>query len=161
MKPLFDKPLHLIVIVILLVVSGFYFYAGRQQERFDTDAVAYLRQALADIGSWQPQVLRRQLANEASAAVTDAQLDALMRRYRALGAFKTLEDPQFARLTAALSLFHREPLLSYSGLARFQHGSAQITATLVLHDGRFQLYNFNLGPPQWDNTDNGGTPDAG
>lgn len=150
MKPLLDKPLHLAIIVILLIVSAFYFYAGRQQERFNDAAVDYLRQALTDIGSWQPQALRRQFASEANAAVDDAQLRSLVERYRPLGAFKSLEEPQFARLTAALSLFHRDTLLSYSALARFEHGSAQVTATLVQRDGRFQLYNFNLGSPQFD-----------
>ena len=150
MKSLFDKPLHLIIILILAVVAGLYFYAGRQQERFDADATAYLRNALVDIGSWQPRAIRAQLAGEASAAVSDEQLDALVQRYRALGPFKSLEDPQFARLSSALSVFHRDPLLSYSALAHFQNGSAQITATLVLHDGQFKLYNFNLSSPQLD-----------
>ena len=150
MKSLFDKPLHLIIILILAVVSGLYFYAGRQQERFDADATAYLRRALADIGSWQPRAIRRQLASEASAAVSDEQLGALVQRYHSLGAFKSLEDIQFARLASALSLFHRDPLLSYSALAHFANGNARITATLVLHDGQFKLYNFNLSSPQLD-----------
>lgn len=148
MKSLFAKPLHLIIIVILLVVAALYFYAGRQQQRFDADATAYLSRALTDIGSWQPQAFRRELAPQASAAVSDQQLDALVQRYRPLGPFRSLEALQFARLTSALAVFHRDPLLSYSGIAHFQNGTAQITATLVYHDGRFKFYNFNLSSPQ-------------
>jgi hypothetical protein len=147
MKQLLSKPLHLTIIVILLIVGGFYLYSDKQKQRYDAEAIAYLQRALTDISAWDSAALRRQLAPEASAAATEQQMEALLQRYRGLGAFKSLDDPQFGRVTAALSLFSGNTLLSYSSQARFRHGTAHVTATLILRDGRFQLYNFNLGNP--------------
>jgi hypothetical protein len=150
MRKLPGKPLHLAIILILVVVGGLYLYSDRQKQRYDVEAGIYLRSALADIGSWDAAALRRHFASEANAAVTDAQLQAMLQRYRPLGAFQRLDDLEFTRLTAALSLFSGNTLLSYSAQARFRNGSAHIAATLVRRDGQFQLYNFNLSTPQLD-----------
>ncbi len=152
MKSLFAKPLHLAILIILITVGFLYWYASEQQQRLDAPATGYLHQALTDIGSWDAQALRRQLAAEANAATTAAQLEALATRYRPLGAFRGLDDLTFGRLAAALSIFDTDPLLSYSANARFANGSAHLTATLVLRNQHFQLYNFNLSSPQLDAT---------
>lgn len=142
------KPLRIILIVILFVVAALYWYSGQQQERYDAAASAYLRSALADIASWESAALRRQLAPEASAAIDDAQMQALVARYRELGAFEDATELQFGRLTAALSLLGGHMLLSYSGQARFANGATPFTATLVHRDGLFRLYNLNFGELQ-------------
>jgi len=148
MNKLFSKPLHAAVLVTLLLVGALYWYSGQQQQRYDAQASAYLRGALADISGWQAVALQRQLAAEALAAIDKTQLDALLQRYRPLGTFVDLESLQFGRLAAALSLFSGDTLLSYSGQARFQNGNAHFTATLVLRDGHFKLYNINFGEPE-------------
>lgn len=148
MHKLLSKPLHIFMLIMLLIVGGLYWYAGQQQQRYDVAASAYLRSAIADISSWQADALQRQLAEEAWAAIDNAQRDALIMRYQPLGALLSIEELQFGRLAAALSLFSNRTLLSYSGLAHFQNGSAHLTATLVLRDGRFQLYNINFGEPE-------------
>jgi hypothetical protein len=148
MNKLLSKPLHAAVLVTLLVVGALYWYSGQQQQRYDAQASAYLRSAMVDISSWQAAALRRQLAAEALAAIDKAQLAALLQRYQLLGAFIDVDNLQFGRLAAALSLFSGDTLLSYSGQARFQNGNAHITATLVLRDGHFQLYNINFGEPE-------------
>ena len=142
------KPLQAIIAAILVVVGALYWYSGQQQQHYDTDAQKYLRQALTDIGSWQRENVKRHLAPQTLAAIDDAQLDALIERYRGLGAFKRVDDLQFARLTAALSLFNSNTLLSYHGNAIFEHGSASLAVTVIASDGRFQIYNFSFGSPQ-------------
>lgn len=150
MKNLRGKFLHITIVVILLVVGGLYYYSGRQQQRYDAEATAYLRSALTDIGSWQAAALRRQLAPEALATADNTQIEALLSRYRPLGSFRHLQDLKFARLSAALSLFSDKTLLGYSATAYFSDGNAHLAATLVLRDGRFHLYNFNLSRPQFN-----------
>lgn len=142
------KPLHIAIIAILLAVGGLYLYGGQQQQRHDEAARAYLQQALTDISRWQPDALERHLAAPARAAVTAEQQRAVLDRYRALGELQSLQDVRFERLTAALSLFSGDTLLGYSAEARFARGTAHVAATLVLEDGRFRLYNFNLSSPQ-------------
>lgn len=144
------KPLHIAILAILLAVGGLYLYGGQQQQRHDEAARAYLQQALADISRWQPDALDRHLADRARAAVTAEQQRALLDRYRALGELQSLQDVRYERLTAALSAFSGDTLLGYSAEARFAHGTAHVTATLILEDGRLRLYNFNLGSPQLD-----------
>lgn len=146
------KPLQLIVLIILCVVGGLYFYAGSQQQRYDESATQYLRTAFKDIGSWQRAALQRQLADEARRTLNEAQLDAIVERYRSLGEFNKLGDIEFSRLTAAMSLLGRHRLLSYHGSAQFQHGTTNFTATLLvpkdIHDNEFRLYNLSFSAPQ-------------
>lgn len=158
MKKLLDNPLHAITIVILLAVGALYWYAWQQQERYDAAANAWLRSALADIGSWQRSALQRHLAPEALAAIDDAHMDALVARYRELGAFESMSDVQFGRLAAALSFLGGHTLLGYSGVARFRHGSAHFTATLIVRDDSFRFYNINFGELQ--RSDSSGTAPA-
>lgn len=148
MNRLSDKPLHVATLIILIVVGGLYWYAREQEHRHGEAASAYLRAALTDIGSWNSDALRRQLAPETLAAIDAAHMEALVSRYRELGPFVAVDDPRFGTLTAALSLLGGNALLSYSGRARFQNGSAHFTATLIRHDARFRLYNLNFGEPQ-------------
>jgi hypothetical protein len=152
MQKLLSKPLHIAVLVILLVVGALYWYSAQQQQRYDSEAGAYLRTAVADISTWQSDALQHQLAPEALAVIDKSQLDALMVHYQTLGVLVSLEQLQFGRLAAALSLFSSSTLLSYSGQARFQNGTAHLTATLVVRDGQFRLYNINFGEPELNKT---------
>lgn len=142
------KPLHTIIITILLVVGALFWHARQQQERYDAEAQKYVAIALRDISSWQGAPLQNHLAEQARAAIDDAQLDALTERYRGLGRFRRTENLQFAHITAALSMFSSNILLSYHGNAVFENGSASLAITLLVNDNRFRIYNFSLGNPQ-------------
>ena len=148
MHKLLSKPLHFAVLVILLIVGALYWYSGQQQQRYDVAASAYLRSAVSDIGNWQAAALQRQLAPAALTAIDQTQIDALMLRHRPLGVLISLDDLQFGRLAAALSIFNGDTLLAYSGQARFQNGSVHLTATLILSQGQFRLYNINFDEPK-------------
>ena len=152
MKKFAPKPLQLIVLIILCVVGGLYWYAGNQQQRYDEAATQYLRTAFKDISSWQRAALQRQLADEARRTLSDEQIDAIVERYRPLGEFVQLGDVQFSRLTAAMSLLGRNRLLSYHGSAQFQQGKADFTAALLIQNdingGDFRLYNLSFSAPQ-------------
>lgn len=142
------KPLQIIILVALLGAGLLYWYSGQQQAHYDAAAQRYMQQALGDIASWQRDNIKKHLTPAALANIDDKQIDALIERYRGLGAFKRVDDVQFARLTAALSFFNRNILLSYHGTARFEHGSASLAITLIPAEGRFQIYNFSFGSPQ-------------
>ena len=146
------KPLQAIIVAILCVVGALYWYAGEQEKHYGPDARNYLNQALGAFGSWQRDRIKTQLAPPMLAAVDDAQLDALIDRYRALGGFRRIDDLAFARLMAALSFFSSNILLSYHGTAVFEHGSATLAVTLLANDGRLQIYNFSFGAPKINST---------
>ncbi len=147
MHKLLNRPLHVVVLIILLCVGVLYWYASQQQQRYDATASSYLRSAVTEISTWQAPALQHQLDADALVAIDKTQLDALLIRYRSLGELIDIDELQFGRLAAALSLFSSNTLLSYSGQARFQNGSAHLTATLIVRDGQFRLYNINFGEP--------------
>lgn len=142
------KPLQVIIIIALFAAGILYWYSGQQQGHYDVAAQRYLQQSLSDISSWQRDKIKQHLTPAALANIDDKQIDALVERYRELGAFKRIDDLQFARLTAALSFFSSNILLSYHGTARFEHGNASLAITLIASEGRFQIYNFSFGSPQ-------------
>ncbi|MDB6063293.1 MAG: hypothetical protein JWM78_3396 [Verrucomicrobiaceae bacterium] len=143
-----QRPLQLATAFILCVVGGLYWYAGQQQDRYDTSATQYLRTAFTDISSWQRAALQRQMTEDALRTATPEQLDALTNRYRPLGHFIALSDAKFTKLTAAMSLLGPRRLLSYHGSAQFEHGNADFAATLVIRDDGFRFYNLNFSSPQ-------------
>lgn len=142
------KPLQIIIIIALFAAGLLYWYSGQQQAHYDVAAQRYMQQALSDIGSWQRDNIKRHLTPAALANIDDKQIDALIERYRGLGAFKRIDDLQFMRLTAAMSFFSSNILLSYHGTARFEHGNTALALTLAAGQGRFQIYNFSFDSPQ-------------
>ncbi|MFT3928844.1 MAG: hypothetical protein QM709_00995 [Spongiibacteraceae bacterium] len=141
------KPLRILIIVALFAVGLLYWYSEQQRDHYDVAAQRYLQQSLSDISSWQRDNIKQHLTPAALANIDDKQIDALIERYRGLGAFKRVDDLQFARLTAALSFFSSNILLSYHGTVRFEHGNASLAITLIASQGRFQIYNFSFGSP--------------
>ena len=142
------NPLRIVIVIALFAVGLLYWYSKQQEAHYDATAQRYLQQALTDISAWQRDQIKQHLTPAALANIDDKQIDALIERYRELGAFKRLDDMQFGRLTAALSFFNRNILLSYHGTARFERGNASLAITLVASEGRFQIYNFSFGSPQ-------------
>lgn len=142
------KALHTLIIVTLAAVGLLYWYSYQQEQHYDPAMQRYLNQALTDIGSWQRDNIKRHLSPQTLAAIDDKQLDALIERYRELGSFQQLDDLEFARLSAALSFFSSNILLSYHGNAVFAHGKASLAITVIAREGRFQIYNFSFGAPQ-------------
>lgn len=144
------RPLNLVILAVLAIAGALYLYALQQERQHDEAARAYLQRALAEVGNWQPDSLRRHLAPATRQSVSDEQLNALVERYRALGEYRRIDDLQFARLTAALSLFSGQTLLGYGGTVHFAHGSAHLSAVLQADAGQYHLYNFSLSAPQTD-----------
>lgn len=139
------KPLNLFVLACLLIIGGLYFYSGQQEGRYRDTAVPYLRSAMHDISEWEVDAIWPHLSPQAQEVVTREQLGNLLVRYQPLGEFSTMEEPEFSRLAAVLSLLSPGRKISYSFKAYFENGEASVTATLsVDEDGSFSLYNFNL-----------------
>lgn len=142
------NPLHITVIVMLALVSLFYFTSEQRQTDYREASARYLTTVLADISRWQADALKRHLAPEARAAITDEQLAALVDRYRVLGEFEQLGELELQRLSVLSGWFGGPTLLGYSGQARFSGGSAQLSATLKIGAAdTLSLYNFNLSSP--------------
>lgn len=144
MNPL-TRPLNVFVIICLLIIGGLYWYAGQQEKRYRDTATTYLRSTMADIARWEVGPLWQHLSPEAREVVTREQLDNLLERYEPLGDFEAMSEPQFSRISAALSAISPGNKIGYNFNAYFEGGEAQVTATLNIDEnGNFSLYNFNL-----------------
>ena len=131
---------------LVFVFAALYIKTGNDEKYYAETAVPWLERTMADIATWQAQALRSKLSPEASAVISDEQINALMNRFRRLGDFNDFSDLRFNRLTRALSLIG-QTRISYDGVAVFSHGEAPFTVTLNSQpDGQFSMYNFNLGP---------------
>ncbi|WP_269618499.1 hypothetical protein [Zhongshania sp. BJYM1] len=139
--------LNVFVISGLLGFGGLYYYSGEVEDHYKDNANRYLKASLAKISSWDVQDLKSELGRETLDEVSDEQLQQLTDNYRHLGAFTSMDEPLFSRLSGALSILNHPPKLSYSSNVRFEHGSAIMTATLTLENQHFKYYNLNLGKP--------------
>ena len=138
------QSLRLFIVFCLLIFGALYYSPHQQDTRHSDNAALYLEKTMRDISSWQPQALWSQLTPEARDRVSREQLEAVLAQYRRLGRFNEMDQPQFSMLTAALSVFGGGTRLSYSFPARFEQGSALVTATLMVGEGTFRLYNFSI-----------------
>lgn len=139
-----QNPLRLFIIFCLLIFGSLYYYAYQQDKRHTAEASAYMERAMRDISTWQQQSLWSHLAPAARDKVSREQLETVLNQYRRLGRFISMDTPRFSMLTAALSVFGSGKQLSYSFPARFEQGTALVTATLDVGDGSFRLYNFSI-----------------
>lgn len=139
--------LNVFVISGLLGFGGLYYYSGEVEAHYKSNADRYLKASLEKISSWEVGDLKSELGQETLKEVSDQQLTDLTASYRHLGAFSSMDEPSFSRLSGALSILNHPPKLSYSSNVRFEHGSAIMTATLTLEDQHFKYYNFSLGKP--------------
>ncbi|HCS27314.1 MAG TPA: hypothetical protein DIW43_07660 [Spongiibacteraceae bacterium] len=139
-----QQPLRLFIIFCLLIFGALYYYAYQQDKRHSQKADVYLKRVMQDVSDWQPQSLWSHLAPAARERVSRKQLEAVLKQYRRLGGFMDMDPPRFSNLTAALSVFGSGQQLSYSFPARFEQGSALVTATLDVGDGTYRLYNFSI-----------------
>ncbi len=139
-----QSPLRLFIIFCLIIFAGLYYYAYQQDKRHSANASVYMEKVMADISVWQREALWSHLAPEARERVSQEQLETVLKQYRRLGRFVDMDAPRYSMLTAALSVFGSGTQLSYSFPARFEQGSALVTATLDVGDGSFRLYNFSI-----------------
>lgn len=139
-----QQPLRLFIVFCLLIFGALYYYAYQQDKRHSSHATMYLERVMEDVSGWQPQALWSHLAPAARERVSREQLETVLNQYRRLGRFVDMDTPRFSTLTAALSVFGSGQQLSYSFPARFEQGSALVTATLEVGDGTFRLYNFSI-----------------
>ncbi|MFT5577063.1 MAG: hypothetical protein ACI89D_002595 [Bermanella sp.] len=139
-----QNPLRLFIIFCLLIFGCLYYYAYQQDKHHSVNATVYIERAMQDISTWQPQSLWSHLASAAREKVSREQLETVLSQYRRLGRFIDMDKPHFSMLTAALSVFGSGTQLSYSFPARFEQGSALVTATLDVGDGSYRLYNFSI-----------------
>lgn len=138
---------NVFVISGLLGFGGLYYYSGEVEAHYKVNADRYLAASLAKISSWDVNDLQAELGKETLEQVSEEQLQELTASYRHLGAFESMDEPLFSRLSGALSILNHPPKLSYSSNVRFEHGSAIMTATLTLEGEHFKYYNLNLGKP--------------
>jgi type II secretory pathway pseudopilin PulG len=142
------KPLQIVIVIALFAVGLLYWYSEQQQAHYDVATQRYIQQALNDITTWQRENIKKHLTPAALATIDDKQIDALIERYRTLGALKRVDDLQFARVMAALSFFNPNILLSYHGKAIYENGSTSLAITVIANNGELKIYNFSFGTPQ-------------
>ncbi len=139
-------PLLAFTLFALLICGWLYYRSEQQQAHYEVTAIPWLEQSLRRISSWRSSDLWPLLAPEAQAVISREQLDGVMAQYAPLGRFVSLGEPRFSRLASMLSLLSSEQRIGYSALVEFENGEAVVTLTLLERDGRFYIYNINLGP---------------
>ncbi len=143
-----NNTLRIFILASLLLFGALYFYSGQVEDHYRDNATKFLRVALSDISSWEIEPLRSRLSRDTVDAVSNESLRKLLDHYRHLGAFQSMEEPVFSRVSGALSVFADKPRLGYSSRVQFEHGSAIMTATLTVEDQHFRFYNLSFGESQ-------------
>ena len=137
------QTLRLIVFTMLTAVIMLFFYTSQQKTHYQRTAITAVNQILTEISTWEKEALLRNLAPEATQTVSEVQLEDLLRLYRPLGRYRSIEDLDFSRTVSAFSLIG-EKRVNYSGTVNFDAGLVNLNITLVQRGGFYLIYNFAL-----------------
>lgn len=137
------QTLRLIVFTMMTVVVMLFFYTSEQKTHYQRTAITAVNQILSEISTWEKEALLRNLAPEATQTISESQLEELLRLYRPLGRYHSIDDLDFSRTMSAFSLIG-EKRVNYSGTVYFDAGLVNVNITLVQRDGFYLIYNFSL-----------------
>lgn len=141
------KPLRVLSISLLVIISGLYLYTNKQQAHYNLSAPTYIADILTDLSysDWQSESLDQYLSTAAKAAVSSQQLQQVLSRYRSLGLLKDIEYVKFSRLASALSIFG-DTYVSYTGVVAFRNGNADLNITFIEENDQLLITNISLTP---------------
>lgn len=146
------KKLNFKVFVILLVtwfvamvsvVIGVQIYDRHQASQYDDLAVPYIMQVVPELSKWDPVTTRALMAPEALEGLSEDVFIKVIDVFSKLGRLQSIEDPKFKKLYTEEET-ELDTVVAYSADAKYENGDAVIAIQLLVRDGSFEVYRFNL-----------------
>lgn len=146
------KKLNLKVFVILMVtwlltmvsvVAGVYIYKHKQASDYDDLAVPYIKQVIPVLSQWDPESTRQLMAPEALEGISEEMFTQVLAVFSRMGELQSIEDPSFEKVYSEEET-EIDTVIAYSTDAKYANGDAVIAIQLLLRDGSFEVFRFNL-----------------
>jgi hypothetical protein len=120
-----------------------YFYL--KSHEYSKTAVPYIKKVIPEISTWDPVVSKKYMAADVLASLKDEDLNKLMHWLSKLGSLKSIEEPSFVNVSTSATVKNgKQTIATYTILAHYEHGDANITMRLLEFNNGFKVYQFNV-----------------
>jgi hypothetical protein len=132
-----------VAIVTIIVGSGV--YTRFQSSDYDDVAGPYIKKALPEISTWDPDKTRALMTPEISAGIPEQDFTKAMAWFSRLGALQSMDEPDFIKAYLGQDTsIGKLNLLEYEVDAKYANGDAVINLKLIDKGGAFEIYRFNF-----------------
>lgn len=130
-------------VVMVSVVIGVYVYKDKQATEYGELAVPYIKQVVPKLSEWDPDATRKLMAPEALENLSEEVFSEVIHVFSKLGKLQSLEEPEFKKAYSAEET-KIDTVVAYTADAKYEHGDAKIAIQLLIRDGSFEVFRFNL-----------------
>ena len=139
------KVIGIIFLCIIALFGAIATYTYMKSAQYEKTAVPYIKEKIPELSSWDPNVAKKYFAPEVLEITKDEDLIRLMRWFSKLGALKGIEEPQFINVSSSATVSNgQQTIASYTILAHYENGDANITIRLLEVENGFKIYQFHI-----------------
>ncbi|MDF0534149.1 hypothetical protein PY479_07660 [Shewanella sp. A32] len=132
--------LGIILLFILVAV-----YTGYKQSGYKETAVPYIKEVIPAISEWDTEKAKQFFVPSTFDNVSQDDFEKLFRFFSKLGSLKSMDEPVFNQVQAGATIQEgANTIVTYTVLAHYENGDAQITIRLLDLGGSFEVYYFNV-----------------
>ncbi len=137
--------LGIAVLVFVGVFVALFGYTSFKSGELEKTAVPYLRKAIPELTRWDLATVKGYMAPEALQDLPDEKLAKILAWESRLGRLQHMDKPQFVNLYSGADTRHGAyQIVTYTVPVRFEAGEGIITVRLLLKDGAFSVFLFNV-----------------
>ena len=133
------------LVVVIAVIGGSLLYDQYKTSEYDDRAKPYINRVIPELSKWEPATTKALLAEEVAATISDEKFAQAMNLFSRLGSLQRINEPKFIDVhTGKQGDIGTQTIIEYDIDAEYAKGDATINLKLLLRDGLFEIYNFNV-----------------
>lgn len=133
------------LVVIIAVIGGSTLYDRYKTSKYDDQAVPYIKEVIPEISQWNPSKTKNLMAAEVAATISEEKFSQAMNWFSKLGKLQSIDEPQFIDVhSGEQAEIGKQTIVEYDIDADYANGDATINLKLLLRDGLFEVYSFNV-----------------
>ena len=132
--------LGLILLFTLVAV-----YTGYKQSQYKESAVPYIKEVIPAISEWNAEKAKQFFVPSTFDNVSEEEFEKLFCWFSKLGRLQSIEEPEFNQVYSGATVQEgANTIVTYTVLAHYENGDAQIIIRLLDLGDSFEVYHFNI-----------------
>lgn len=130
------------IILLFILVAA---YTGYKQSEYKETAVPYIKEVIPAISEWDTEKAKPFFVPSTFDNVSQEEFEKLFRWFSKLGRLQSIEKPEFNQIHSGATVREgANTIVTYTVLAHYENGDAQITIRLLDLGDTFEIYHFNV-----------------
>ncbi len=139
------KWIGLISLGLIVLFTFVVIFTGYKQSEYEGTAVPYIKKVIPAISEWNPEKAKSLFVPSTPEEAPQEDFEKLFKWFSKLGKLKSLEEPQLQQIYSGATVREgTNTIVTYTVLAHYDNGDAQITIKLLDLGDSFDVYRFNV-----------------